>query len=226
MLLSSIALAGLATAAMAAPLPATSSPPETPRPLAVLVGQNALPNSGEVSEAIPAGNYTYLLVTKDGKETWMAIPRREVPVGAQVRYADGAIMKDFHSASLNRTFKEVMFLGRVEVAGESAAAVAPGNSAEPTLPPGHAPIPGGAAGQPDLPNVGEVSEAIPAGKYIYLHVTQDGKGTWLAILNRDIPVGARVRYADEMPMKDFYSPSLDRTFPEILFLGNVLLVED
>ena len=224
--LSSIALVGLAAAAMAAPPLGALSLPETPRPLAVLVAQNALPNSGEVSEAIPAGNYTYLHVTKDGKGTWLAIPRRDVPVGAEVRYGEGAVMNDFHSGSLNRTFEAVVFLGGVEVAGESAAAVAPGNSPVPALPPGHAPIPAAPAGQPDLPNVGEVSEAIPAGSYTYLHVMQDGKGTWLAIPRRDIPVGARVRYADEEPMKDFHSSSLDRTFAEVLFLGDVLLTED
>ncbi|MBE9552765.1 MAG: hypothetical protein IMF05_04790, partial [Proteobacteria bacterium] len=176
-----------------------------------------------VSEAIPAGTYTYLHVTKDGKETWLAIPKRDVPVGAEIRYAEGALMKDFHSSSLKRTFEEVLFLGSVEIAGESVAAVAPGHPPVQTLPPGHSPVPAAPA---DLPNVGEVSETIAAGKYTYLHVTDDGKGTWLAIPRQDIPVGARVRYAEGAVMKDFHSSSLDRTFEEVVFLGGVLLVEE
>lgn len=226
LLLSSIALVGLASAAMAAPPLVAPSLPETPRSSTVLVAQSTLPNSGKVSEAIHAGSYTYLHAMKDGKGTWLAIPRRDVPVGAEIRYAQGALMKDFHSSSLKRTFEEVRFLGGVEVEGESAAAAAPGQAPVQALPPGHSPIPAAPTGQPNLPNVGQVSESIPAGKYTYLHVMDDGKGTWLAILRHDIPVGARVRYADEMPMTDFYSPSLDRTFKEVLFLGDVLLVED
>lgn len=230
LLLSSIALMGLATAAIAASLPGAMSQPATPSSQAVLVAQNAPLNSGKVSEAISAGSYTYLLATKDGKETWLAIPRRDVPVGAEIRYAGGAPMKDFHSSSLNRTFDVVIFLGEVEVVGETAAA---GNAGDTALPPGHAPVtalpPGHApvgAAQQDLPNAGKVSETIAAGKYTYLHVTDDGKETWLAILRRDIPVGTEIRYGEGTAMKDFHSSSLDRTFKEVLFLGDVQVVEN
>ena len=115
-LLSSIALVGLATAALAAPPLGALSLPETPRSFAVLVAQSTLPNSGEVSEAIHAGTYTYLHAVKDGKGTWLAIPHREVPVGAEIRYGEGAVMRDFHSSSLDRTFEEVLFLGGVVLA--------------------------------------------------------------------------------------------------------------
>ena len=57
--LSSIALVGLAAAAMAAPPLGALSLPETPRPLAVLVAQNALPNSGEVSEDVDEGTIPF-----------------------------------------------------------------------------------------------------------------------------------------------------------------------
>lgn len=225
-LLSLITLVGLAATAMAAPLLNSSFLPDTPRSYTVLVSQDTLPNSGEVSEAIHTGSYTYLHVTRDGTEEWLAIPSREVAVGAEVSYGNGAIMKNFHSGSLNRTFDEILFLGSVEVAGESAAAVAPVNPSVQTLPPGHSPVPGASANPADLPNGGQVSEVIAAGKYTYLQVMDDGKETWLAIPRRDVPVGARVRYADETPMKDFYSPSLKRTFAEVLFLGDVQLAEE
>lgn len=216
---------GLATAALAASPSAGEALPQMPGSSAVLVAESSLPNSGKVSEVIQAGSYTYLLSMNDGKETWLAIPRRDVQVGAEIRYAQGAVMKDFHSPSMDRTFEEVLFLGGVEVDGEAAAALPPGHAPVAALPPGHAPVPGAPAGQPDLPNVGDVSEAIPAGSYTYLRITEKGEETWVAIPRRDIPVGSRVRYADAPPMKDFHSPSMDRTFEEVLFLGDVLLVE-
>jgi hypothetical protein len=236
LLLSSIALVGLAAAAMAAPPLGALSPPETPRSLAVPVAQSTLPNSGVVSEAIPAGSYTYLHVTKDGKEKWLAIPGRDVPVGAEIRYGNGAVMKDFYSSSMDRTFEEVMFLGGVEVAGESAAAATPGHAPVQALPPGHSPVPAAPPGHPpvpadsvakeNLPNAGQVSETIAAGKYTYLHVTKDGKETWLAIPSRDVPVGAEIRYGEGAAMKDFHSGSLNRTFDEVQFLGGVLVTKE
>lgn len=214
--LSSIALVALATAAVAAPLSDPPMRPETPNPGVVPVGQSAAPNSGKVTEAIAAGQYTYLHVTHDGKATWLAIPRREVPVGADVQYGAGAVMKDFHSGALNRTFEEVLFLGGVTMTGEATSAT----------PPDHPPIPADPVTRGNLPNGGKVTEALAAGQYTYLQVTQDGEETWLAIPRRDVPVGAEIRYAHGMEMEDFHSSSLDRTFEKVLFLGGVMVTDD
>jgi hypothetical protein len=214
--LSLIALVALATVSMAAPLLNPSSRLETPRPGAIPVAENTLPNSGKVTEAIPAGQYTYLHVARDGKGTWLAIPQRDVPVGAEVQYGQGAVMKDFHSGSLNRTFDEVLFLGGVMMADETPS----------VAPPGHPPIPANPAGQGNLPNGGKVTEAIAAGQYTYLLVAQDGKETWLAIPRRDLPVGAVIRYAQGMVMTDFHSGALDRTFDEVVFLGGVMVMAE
>ena len=214
--LSLIALVALATAPMAAPLVDASSRPETVRPGAILVSENELPNSGTVTEMIPAGQYTYLHVTRDGKGTWLAIPNRDVPVGTEIQYAEGAMMRDFHSRSLNRTFEELLFLGGVKMAGETPL----------QAPPGHPPVPADPAARDNLPNLGKVSEAIPAGSYTYLHVTQGGTKKWLAIPRRDVPVGAEIRYADGALMTEFHSRSLDRTFEEVLFLGGVMVMTE
>lgn len=228
----SAALMGLGGVAMAAATEDRSSAPDTAQSPAFMVAQSGLPNSGTVSEAINAGPYTYLHAEKDGKGTWLAIPSREVPVGAEISYGNGAVMKNFHSGALDRTFEEVLFLGGVEVAGETMAAVPPGHpetpalppghAETPALPPGHAPVPSAPA---DLPNGGVVSQAMDAGEYTYLNVTDDGTETWLAIPRRDIPVGAHVRYASGMLMEDFHSSKLNRTFKEVYFLGGVELVE-
>jgi len=214
--LSLIALVALGTAAMAAPLMPASSPPETRHAGAIPVAQDTLPNSGTVTEMIPAGQYTYLHVTRDGKGSWLAIPSRDVPVGTEIQYGEGAMMKDFYSRSQDRTFKEVLFLTGVMMAGETPLAA----------PPGHPPVPADPAARDNLPNGGKVSETIAAGTYTYLHVTEDGAETWLAIPRRDVPVGAQIRYADGTPMQEFHSPSLNRTFEEVLFLGGVMVMTE
>ncbi len=206
----------MAMTVVAAPLTSPASPPESPRPAVIPIAQDTLPNSGEVTEVIAAGSYTYLHVSKDGKKTWLAIPRRDIAVGAEIEYGDGAVMKDFHSSSLNRTFKEVLFLGGVVTAGQPALAA----------PAGHPPVPADPAAQENLPNVGKVSESLAAGSYTYLHVAGDGGDAWLAIPRRDVPVGAEVRYADGMVMKDFHSRALDRTFEEVFFLGGVMVTAE
>jgi hypothetical protein len=233
-LVSVIALVALTTAVLAAPLLGSSSRLETPRPGAIPIAQATLPNSGKVTEVIPAGQYTYLHVTRDGEGTWLAIPLRDVPVGAHIQYGKGMVMKDFRSSSLDRTFETVLFLGGVQMAGESPAAAPAGHPPMPAAPAGHPPVPAAPAGHPPvpaapaaqggLPNGGQVNEVIPAGSYTYLHVTRDGTGTWLAIPRQDIPVGADIRYAQGMVMKKFHSGALDRTFDEVLFLGGVVVM--
>ena len=211
-----VAFAALATPLMAAPVPGAPASPERSGMVAIPVGQNVMPNSGEVTEAVAAGPYTYLHVTKDGKETWLAIPRREVPVGAEIQYGEGSVMKDFRSNSLDRTFDEVLFLGGIMMAGEEPLAA----------PAGHPTVPADPAAQENLPNAGKVSESLAAGSYTYLHVAGDGGEAWLAIPRRDVPVGAEIRYANGMMMKDFHSRSLDRTFKEVYFLGGVMVMTE
>ena len=208
-----LVLMGLAGAAMAAPLVGAASLPEAPGRAAIPIAQDNLPNGGEVGETIAAGSYTYLQVVRDGSATWLAIPRREIAVGSQVRYGQGSLMKAFYSKSLDRTFDEVFFLGGVEVVGEASLA----------KPSEHPPIP---ASQESLPNRGEVSETIAAGNYTYLHVVRDGSATWLAIPRQEIAVGSQVRYGPGALMTAFYSASLDRTFDEVFFLGGVEVVEE
>lgn len=110
---------GTATSAAGQTAPAAagqSAPAALPPGHAPVPGMSdSLPNAGVVKESIVAGNYTYLLVEDEGKETWLALPKREVPVGAQVRYVDGQPMKDFHSSSMDRTFDEVLFINGLEI---------------------------------------------------------------------------------------------------------------
>ena len=210
--LSIFVLMGLMTPVLAAPH--TSAVREIPRQhgiQAILINQDKLPNGGKVSEVIAASIYTYLHVVKDGKGTWLAIPSQEIPVGTEIRYGQGALMKSFRSSTLNRTFDEIYFLGGVETVGASSV---PGVS-------GHPPVPAQQPSQESLSNSGRISEVVAAGNYSYLHVINEGKAIWLAIPRREIPVGTEVRYGQGTVMKSFYSSSLERTFDEVLFLGGV-----
>jgi hypothetical protein len=63
-----------------------------------------------VKEIINATAYTYLLVTEEKKEYWIAIPRTEVKVGKTYEYEGGMEMKKFESKDLKRTFDSVFFV--------------------------------------------------------------------------------------------------------------------
>ncbi len=231
LILSTVALIGLTVGALAAPSQVTPPLPDLSGAGFIRVAQSNLPNSGTVKEVIHAGNYTYLQVDKGDKLSWLAIPRQDVAVGAKIHFRDGMSMKPFHSDTLNRDFDEVVFLGDISVeggavspgaAGESAPAAA-GQSAPAALPPGHASVPGMSD---SLPNAGVVKESIAAGNYTYLLVEDEGKETWLALPTLDVPVGAQVRYVDGQPMKDFHSPSMNRTFDEVMFINGLEIVEN
>jgi hypothetical protein len=77
---------------------------------------------GKVLEAKDSGGYTYLrLKTKDG-ETWAAVNRAAVDVGAQVSLENVMVMTDFQSKSLNRTFPTILFASLGGTSGAAASA--------------------------------------------------------------------------------------------------------
>jgi hypothetical protein len=76
--------------------------------------ENLAPNVHEVTtqEVIQSSNYTYLRVSEDNKETWLAISRREVEVGKTYYYEPNIEMNDFVSKELKRTFKSIFFVDK------------------------------------------------------------------------------------------------------------------
>jgi hypothetical protein len=56
-----------------------------------------------------SGGYTYVRVQEGKDSTWVAVPQQAVKVGSDVSYARGLVMTDFHSKTLNRTFKTLIF---------------------------------------------------------------------------------------------------------------------
>ncbi|MCA8975823.1 MAG: hypothetical protein KDC98_13965, partial [Planctomycetes bacterium] len=68
----------------------------------------------------------------------------------------------------------------------------------------------------------EVLETMDAGGYTYLHLKDGDKQDWYAVPQCSIRTGDHVTVAaGAMPMKNFESPSLKRTFDLIYFAGSV-----
>ena len=94
---------------------------------ALLLGAPALSandentGSGTVAETMTSGGYVYVRLEEDN--TWVAARPVPVAVGDKVRYAGGAVMKDFHSRTLDRSFDSILFTGELEVISQITADV-------------------------------------------------------------------------------------------------------
>ncbi len=68
--------------------------------------------SGEILEVLDVDKYTYIRIkNSENKEIWIAGPKENVKVGKKVFIRSGMLMKDFVSKTLNKTFKEIYFVG-------------------------------------------------------------------------------------------------------------------
>ena len=70
------------------------------------------PNSHHVivKEVLQTSNYTYLFVTENSQEFWIAVRRLDAKVGDDVYYQQALPMKDFKSKELDRVFETVLFI--------------------------------------------------------------------------------------------------------------------
>ena len=73
------------------------------------------PNKGKVLEVMDASIYTYMQVTSDKGPIWIAASKTSVPKGATISYPDGAVMTNFTSKTMNRTFDKIIFVDKVKV---------------------------------------------------------------------------------------------------------------
>jgi hypothetical protein len=108
-----LALCLIATTPLPALVFAADTPPHSAKAAAGV--------SGEVLEVKDVDIYTYLrLKTKDG-ETWAAVNKAPIKVGAKVTIENPMVMKDFESKSLKKTFPTIVF-GTLGGTGKDAAA--------------------------------------------------------------------------------------------------------
>jgi len=85
-----------------------------------------------------------------------------------------------------------------------------------------APVAGAPAGLPPAPVTAKVLETMDAAGYTYLNVATDSGEKWIAVNQAVVEVGQEVTFMDGMVMQNFFSKSLDRTFPEIIFSSGLL----
>jgi hypothetical protein len=78
----------------------------------------AMAGEGKVVSSITTSGYTYVEVNQNGKNVWIAASQLKVKPGNVVRFDDGAMMTNFHSSSLNRTFPAVLFVNQFAVIAE------------------------------------------------------------------------------------------------------------
>ena len=78
------------------------------------VGANA--GQGKILQSMHASSYTYMEVDMSGKKVWIATNAMAVNTGDTVRWRDAAVMKNFTSNALHRTFDEILFVSYAEIA--------------------------------------------------------------------------------------------------------------
>ncbi len=68
--------------------------------------------SGKILEVLDVDKYTYVRIKNaNNKEIWIAGPKENIKVGESVNIRSGMLMRDFVSKTLNKTFKEIYFVG-------------------------------------------------------------------------------------------------------------------
>lgn len=73
------------------------------------------PNTGKVLETMDASIYTYMQVSTAKDPVWIAASKTKVAKGNTISYPDGAVMTNFNSPSLNRTFDKIIFVDKIKV---------------------------------------------------------------------------------------------------------------
>ena len=185
------------------------------------------PVTGTVLETMTAGGYTYILLGKDGKKEWVAVPATEVKVGQEVKVKPGMAMGIFTSKSLNRSFDNIVFSpGLVTeakgTAGTEASPIPPGLSGAGGKAKGMAAMFGSGGGEMVESLGGRVVETMDGGGYTYVNLEQDGKRTWAAVPTMKVTVGEELELQPGAVMKNFKSKSLNKTFDSVVFSGGPL----
>jgi len=71
-------------------------------------------HSIKVKEVLQTSSYTYLFVTEDNKDYWIAVGKIDVEAGASLSYSSFNTMKDFKSKELDRVFHTILFVSDIK----------------------------------------------------------------------------------------------------------------
>ena len=165
--------------------------------------------SGTVIETMNASRYTYIKIRTGQEERWIAVPQTQVQIGAQIMVPDCEEMSNFYSSTLNRTFEKIYF----------AREIRPHTGAQ-----------GRSNGSGDPPPAqdiltGTIIETTNVQRYTYILIQTKKDKVWVATEKCEANLGEKISVPVNMPMKNFRSPTLNRTFETIYFTG-VIRVED
>ena len=158
--------------------------------------------AGVVLEVLNAQGYTYARVAIADEEVWVAGPSTQIVEGDSVSLAGADNMGPFTSPSLDRTFDQIFFVNEFRFPGAAR----------------------------DLYR-GTVTETMNAAGYTYAQVEVDEEFAWMVAQGSPEPlvwlagpetglkVGDVLTWQGGSIMRDFHSPTLNRTFQEIVFVG-------
>ena len=77
---------------------------------------------GKVLETKDASGYTYVRLDDGSKDgIWAAMPKTNLKVGEEITLKDGAVMDNFTSKTLNKTFDKIIFSSGVLRGNETAS---------------------------------------------------------------------------------------------------------
>lgn len=168
---------------------------------------NVAPNQGKVVQTQQGGGYTYAEVsTASGRKVWIAGSQIDVKPGDAVEWGDYAVMRNFTSPSIGRSFDEILFVNRWgPVGGVSVATPAHG-----VLPPPPAPA-----------DTGTVRSVVDSGGYSYIEVDRGGSTVWVAAAGASLKPGDKIQWQVDTEMRNFKAASLGRTFDRIVFASSL-----
>lgn len=159
-------------------------------------------NRGQVLSSIQVPGYTYIEVRNNGRTLWLAGTPVEVEEGEVISWGQSAVMRNFKSSALDKVFEEILF-----VSGVYQGDAAPSRAANTA---------------PATQNIGTVLSTETAAGYSYVEVESSaGTIVWLAAPQTEVTIGQQITWHGASRMTNFSSPSLGRTFSEILFVSGV-----
>lgn len=75
-----------------------------------------MPKQGVVKEMMHASGYTYMnLDNGTGTPVWVAAATMRAKIGNTIKWTDAAVMHNFNSKSLHRTFDKILFVSNASV---------------------------------------------------------------------------------------------------------------
>lgn len=127
----------------------------------------------KVNEVVQTSNYTYLKVSDNGAENWIAVTRQEAAVGETYYYEQALEMKNFKSKELDRTFETIYFVQGLSTQPVAAPAGGMGGGMGSSMPAMHKGKP--ADGQKEGISVAPAEGGISIAKLFASRIDYSGK---------------------------------------------------